>query len=70
MSYNGWTDNAIGLEWFLKCFLLESKARLYKEYRIMVFNSYVSHISSEVIRACVANKVIFLCLPSHITHLF
>jgi hypothetical protein len=69
MSYNGWTDNAIGLEWFLKCFLPESKARLYKEYRMMVFDGHASHISSEVIRACVANKVILLCLPPHTTHL-
>jgi hypothetical protein len=35
----------------------------------MVFNGYASYISSDVIRACVINKVILLCLPSHTTHL-
>jgi hypothetical protein len=24
MSHNGWTDNAIGLEWFTKCFIPET----------------------------------------------
>jgi 4-hydroxybenzoate polyprenyltransferase len=69
MSHNGWTDNVIGLEWFLKCFLPESKATLYGEYRMMVFDGHASHISSDVIRACVMNKVILLCLPPHTTHL-
>jgi hypothetical protein len=36
---------------------------------MMVFDGYASYISSEVIRACVANKVILLCLPPYTTHL-
>jgi hypothetical protein len=69
MSHNGWTDNSIGLEWFTKCFIPESGARLCKEYRLMLFDGHSSHISSEVIRLCVANKIILLCLPPHTTHL-
>jgi hypothetical protein len=57
------------LEWFTKCFIPESGARLCGEYRLMIFDGHSSHISSAVIRACVANKIILLCLPPHTTHL-
>jgi hypothetical protein len=69
MSHNSWTNNTIGLKWFLKCFLSKSKSTLYNKYQIMVFDRHTSYISSDVIQACVANKVILLCLPSYITHL-
>jgi hypothetical protein len=36
---------------------------------MMVFDGHGSHISSEVIRACVMNKVILLCLPPPTTQL-
>ena len=69
MSYNGQTNNTIGLEQFLKYFLPESKARLRSEYRIIVFDSYTSYISSEVIRAYITNKIILLYLSLYTTYL-
>jgi DDE superfamily endonuclease len=69
MSHNGWTDNTIGLEWFTKCFIPETAVTLHSEYRLMVFDGHASHISSNVIRLCVANKIVLLYLPPHTTHL-
>jgi hypothetical protein len=69
MTYNGWTDNAIGVQWFRDCFIPESSARRKGEYILMLFDGHASHISSEVIRLCITHKVILLCLPPHTTHL-
>jgi hypothetical protein len=69
MSHNGWTDNAIGLEWFIKVFIPETKPSIEGRWRLMLFDGHSSHITSEVIRTCVANKIILLCLPPHSTHL-
>ncbi|KAK1838267.1 hypothetical protein CCHR01_19109 [Colletotrichum chrysophilum] len=38
-------------------------------YRILVVNSYESHVSSDFEEYCKENKIITLCLPSHSSHL-
>ena len=35
----------------------------------MLFNGYSSYITSKVIRICIANKIILLCLLLHSTYL-
>jgi hypothetical protein len=67
--YNRWTDNAIGLEWFIKVFIPKTKPLVKERWRLMLFDGYSSYITSNVIRTCVANKIILLCLPPHSTHL-
>jgi hypothetical protein len=70
MTYNGWTDNEIGLEWFKQLFIPQTGGNNLKgKYRLLIFDGHASHISSEVIRECVKHKVILLCLPPHTTHL-
>ena len=69
MSHNGWTDNAIGLEWFTKVFVPKTTPLVKGRWRLMLFDRHSSYISSEVIRTCIANKIILLCLPPHSTHL-
>jgi hypothetical protein len=67
-SPNGWTDNEIGLEWLKVCF--EPKTRdSNNEYRLLILDGYVSHISTTAIRFCIASKIILLCLPLYTTHL-
>jgi hypothetical protein len=66
LSDNGWTDHEIGLEWFKICF--EPETRCGDEYRLLILDGHSSHITTQVIRFCVASKIIPLCLPPHTTH--
>ena len=67
-SPNGWTDNKIGLEWLKTCFELETRDGD-DEYRVLILDGHTSHLSTAVIRFCIASKIILLCLPPHTTHL-
>ena len=69
MSPNGWTDNEIGLEWFVRLFEPESRKRLKGKYRLLILDGHASHISTKVIQFCVTHLIILLCLPPHSTHL-
>ena len=67
MSSNGWTDNELGLEWLQKCF--EPETRDGDEYRLLILDGHASHVSTKVIKFCLASKIIPLCLLAHTTHL-
>ena len=67
MSDTGWTNNAIGMQWFEKIFdrLTPPKG----EFRLLFMDGHDSHIQTPVIRHCVSQKIIPLCLPPHTTHI-
>jgi hypothetical protein len=69
VSPNGWTDSELGIEWLKKCFEPETSKDQKGEYRLLLWDSYSSHISTSAIRYCLDNKIIPLCLPPYITYL-
>ena len=64
-SENGWTDNELGLLWLQQCFNPETKAIQKGEWRLLLMDGHASHISTDVIQYCIAQKIILLCLPAH-----
>jgi len=69
MTENGWTDNEIGYEWFERQFEPETRKTLKGKYRLLILDGHASHISTKVIKFCIAHNIILLCLPPHSTHL-
>jgi hypothetical protein len=69
MSPNGWTTNELCVEWLKKCFDPESRKHQKGEYRMLIFDGYASHISSEAIKFCTEQKIILLCEAPHTSYL-
>ena len=69
-SENGWSDNNIGYEWLTQCFQKASnRDDLGQKYRLLILDGHASHITTKVIEFGLANKIVILCLPPHITHI-
>ena len=67
-SENGWTSNAIALEWLEKVFLPETKPFDPEEARLLIVNGQGSHATDEFIWECFSNKVYLLFMPDHTSH--
>jgi hypothetical protein len=68
ISERGWTDNELCFEWLKECFKPETCATQKREYRMLIFDGYVSHITLEAITFCEEKKIVLLCLPSYSTY--
>jgi hypothetical protein len=66
-SENGWTSNAIGLEWLQRIFLPET-APADGQYRFLILDGHGSHISLDFLLLCKQHKVYLLYLPAHSSH--
>ncbi len=51
------------------CFKKATRSHPFGEYCLLIVNGYASHISIEFIKYTLANKIIYLCLLSHLTYL-
>ena len=68
VSENGWTNNALGLEW-LKHFDKHTKARQKGSYRLLILDGHESHLSQEFKDYCLVHKILTLCMPAHSSHI-
>ena len=68
MTENGWTNNAICLRWFEEIFIPQTKDTK-GDYRLLIVDGHGSHVTHEVIKLCLENKIVLLCLPAHSTDL-
>jgi hypothetical protein len=68
VSENGWTNNALGLEW-LKHFDAHTKARQGGVYRLVILDGHESHVNQNFKDYCLENKIITLCMPAHSSHI-
>jgi hypothetical protein len=68
VSENGWTNNALGLEW-LKHFDAHTKARQVGAYRLLILDGHESHLNQEFKDYCLENKILTLCMPPHSSHI-
>ncbi|KAK1920508.1 hypothetical protein P3342_002808 [Pyrenophora teres f. teres] len=68
VSENGWTNNALGLEW-LKHFDAHTKARQVGGYRLLILDGHESHLNQDFKDYCLENKILTLCMPPHSSHI-
>ena len=68
VSENGWTNNALGLEW-LKHFDTHTKARQVGGYRLLILDGHESHLNQDFKDYCFENNIITLCMPAHSSHI-
>lgn len=67
-SDNGWTSNAIAVEWLEKLFLPQTRPEDESEARLLVVDGHGSHTSDDFMWICYANNVHLLFLPAHASH--
>jgi len=68
VSENGWTNNALGLEW-LKHFDAHTKARQVGVYRLLIMDGHESHLNQDFKDYCLKHKILTLCMPPHSSHI-
>jgi DDE superfamily endonuclease/helix-turn-helix, Psq domain len=68
VSENGWTNNALGLEW-LKHFDAHTKTRQVGGYRLLILDGHESHLNQDFKDYCLENKILTLCMPPHSSHI-
>jgi hypothetical protein len=68
VSENGWTNNALGLEW-LKHFDRHTKSGQVGAYRLLILDGHESHLNQEFKDYCLENKILALCMPPHLSHI-
>ncbi len=69
VSENDWIDNELNLVWIRQCFDSKTKICQKDEYWMLLIDDHASHIATQMIDYCVSQKIILLCLSTHITHL-
>jgi hypothetical protein len=65
---NGWTNNALGLEW-LKHFDAHTKARQVGGYQLLILDGHESHLNQDFKDYCLEHKILTLCMPPHSSHI-
>ncbi len=68
VSKNGWTNNALGLEW-LKHFDEHTKTRQVGSYRLLILDGHESHLNQDFKDYCLIQKILTLCMPAHLSHI-
>jgi hypothetical protein len=68
VSENGWTNNALGLEW-LKHFDAHTKTRQVGVYRLLILDGHESHLNQDFKDYCLERKILTLCMPPHSSHI-
>ena len=66
-SENGWTSNAIGVEWLRRIFIPETATEPGR-YRLLVLDGHGSHIDIDFLWLCKLNRIELLYLPAHSSH--
>jgi hypothetical protein len=75
-SPSGWTNNELGLVWLEQVFerCTKQKARLGRDWRLLILNGHGSHLTFEFLEYCKAHRILVVCfrliqliLCSHLT---
>ena len=67
-SPSGWSNNDIGLAWLKQVFDRGTKAKARSSYRLLILDSYGSHLTMDFIDYCDQNKILLAVYPPHSTH--
>jgi len=69
ISQNGWTTDKIGLRWLEKLFIPTTTSRTKGKYRLLILDSYGSHLTPRFDQLYHENGIILICMPPHLSHL-
>ena len=69
LSDNGWTTDALGLQWLVNVFDPATATRSLGRHRLLILDGHGSHATAEFDRACYERSIITLCIPPHSSHL-
>ena len=69
VSPNSWTSDEIGLRWLEKLFIPSTALHTKGIYRLLILDSYGSHLTPKFDAICEQNKVIPICMLAHLSHL-
>ena len=67
-SNNGWTSDALGLEWLRKVFCPHTAAKAGNRRRLLIVDGYSSYINISFIEYCDKMRIFLLVLSPHSTH--
>jgi hypothetical protein len=65
----GWTDDFLSISWLTEIFEKHTNYRTRGVYRLLIFDCYGCHTSSEFDLFCSEHKIITLCMPQDSSHL-
>jgi 4-hydroxybenzoate polyprenyltransferase len=65
---NGWTNNAVAVEWLEKIFIPETQPDDPSEYRLLILDGHGSHTSDDFMWLCFKNRIHVIYLPAHCSH--
>ena len=68
LSNTGYSNEVLGMYW-LRHFNTQTLAQRQGTWRLLIFDSHVSHLSYEFVSFCKAQNIVPFCLPPHSTHL-
>jgi len=69
VSDNGWTNDALGLDWLQEVFEKHTASRTVGRYRLLILDGHSSHATAEFDKFCTERKIIPLYMPPHSSHL-
>ncbi|KAF2124636.1 DDE-domain-containing protein [Dothidotthia symphoricarpi CBS 119687] len=67
-TMSGYTDSYISLQWLKRIFDPEMKERANNKLRVLIYDSFDTHETLEVLEYCFVNNIILCRLPSHTFH--
>lgn len=66
---NAWTSNDIACDWLVRIFDPATKPHNENDWRLLLMDGHISHVSLEFLDLCWKNNILPLCLPPHSTHI-
>jgi hypothetical protein len=69
VSFNGWTDNEISLQWLEDIFEFYTRAVQKGTHRLLIVDGHGSYILKEFIQFCENHSIIALYLPLYTIHI-
>ncbi len=67
-SDNGWSSNALGLQWLTKVFHTRTKQKANNRRRLLIVDGHSSHVNMKFLDLADSLRTIVLILPPHSTH--
>ena len=68
VSQKGWTNEKLRLSWFIKLFEPLTRSKTGYAKRLLIIDSYSSHVNLAFIHYCDQNRILLNILPPHSTH--
>jgi hypothetical protein len=67
-SYNGWTNNDLGLAWLRDLFEPHTKLKLQAQKQLLILDGHASYITKDFMDYCNHYLILLFVLPLHATY--